>query len=126
MCDALINKQRKRPVILDDLGDDDVQEISGQNTQSIGASVFVPSSGTSAKRNRAATLYDFAKPEPPPPKSTKTIMSMLRKTLKEVVHERHIKHSKQTILENFRKTSEEKERVYLHIAKFLCTWHTVC
>lgn len=121
MREALISKKRKKPIILDDMGDDsdnDVQEISGQNTQSTGASVFVPSSGTSAKRKRATTLYEIAKPQVPPPRPIKTVVSMLRKTPEEVVHERHRKDSKQTTLENIRKTPEEKERVYPHIAKF--------
>ncbi|KAL8115117.1 hypothetical protein AgCh_021803 [Apium graveolens] len=58
-------------------------------------------SGTSAKRKKASTLYKLAKPQAPPPKPTKTIASMLRKTPEEV-HERHRKEkdSKQTTLKN--------------------------
>ncbi|XP_074356348.1 uncharacterized protein LOC141696056 [Apium graveolens] len=96
----------------EDNGDDDVQEIP-----STAASNTLPSlkSTAGSKGKAAAQPSNFKKP---PSGSSKSIASMLMKTPEQVVEDRHRKGASQTTLENRLRTSEEKERVHMHIANF--------
>ncbi|XP_062229978.1 uncharacterized protein LOC133927517 [Phragmites australis] len=111
-------KGKKRPLLLNDDGelqgeDDDVLDAT-EESQDASRSIMHPSSGTAAKRKQSSFLKFRAPKEP----DTKSVGSMLRRTPKEVVEERHSKGPSQISIQASMRTKEEREAVNLEWARF--------
>ncbi|XP_062212037.1 uncharacterized protein LOC133913009 isoform X2 [Phragmites australis] len=111
-------KGKKRPLLLDDDGelqgeDDDVLDVT-EESQDASRSIVHPSSGTAAKRKQSSFLKFRAPKEP----NTKSVSSMIRKTPKEVIEERHSKGPSQISIQASMRTKEERDAVNLEWAGF--------
>ncbi|CAD6226002.1 unnamed protein product [Miscanthus lutarioriparius] len=123
--EAYLQKKRRRPLFLDGIeeedGEDEVVEVAAANVQA-GADggakpAAKPSSGTAAKRRHA--IYQFKASRPcngnSTPKTTKSVVVMLRRTPEQIVDQRRAKDFRPTI-ESSTKTKEEKQYVDLQWA----------
>ncbi|CAM8905607.1 unnamed protein product [Rhodiola kirilowii] len=114
MRDYLKNNARKTPVPVDDEieddGNDGIINVVSLDETSLNVGNKSSSEASTLKRKKVTSSFTLPK--------SKSVASMIRKTPEEVVEGRHSKGPHQTILENYTKSPEEKNRVEMHIANF--------
>ncbi|XP_066319786.1 uncharacterized protein [Miscanthus floridulus] len=128
--EAYLQKKRRRPLFLDGIeeedGEDEVVVVAAADVQAAadgGATpkpAAKPSSGTAAKRRHAIYQFKASRPSngnstPKTPKTTKSVIAMLRRTPEQIVDQRRAKDFQPTI-ESSTKTKEEKQYVDLQWA----------
>lgn len=122
--DYLNANKRYQPLVLDDVGEDDVAEVArviassatGSSAASTAASNAAQSSGTASKRKQSLLNFMVTQPKV---KLNKSVVHMLRKTPEVIVEERHTKGTAaQASIESKMRTKEERHVVNMHVAKF--------
>ncbi|CAD6263896.1 unnamed protein product [Miscanthus lutarioriparius] len=128
--EAYLQKKRRRPLFLDGIeeegGEDEVVAVATADVQAAadgGATpkpAAKPSSGTATKRRHAIYQFKASRPSngnstPKTPKTTKSVVAMLRRTPEQIVDQRRAKDFQPTI-ESSTKTKEEKQYMDLQWA----------
>jgi hypothetical protein len=125
--ETYLQKKRRRPLYLDGIEEEDgepedaVVEVSAADAQAAAAAATPkvaakkPSSGTAAKKRHAIYQFKASRPSsgnstPKTPKTTKSVVGMMRRTPEQIVDERRAKVFQPTI-ESSTKTKDEKEYV---------------
>jgi hypothetical protein len=124
--ETYLQKKRRRPLYLDGIEEEDgepedaVVEVSAADAQAAAAATpkvaaKKPSSGTAAKKRHAIYQFKASRPSsgnstPKTPKTTKSVVGMMRRTPEQIVDERRAKVFQPTI-ESSTKTKDEKEYV---------------